>query len=65
MILLRLVASGFRFMAHRHLENSSLVKGIVVGTTALVTGETLLYPESKDTNLWRRDDRAVLQTLVL
>lgn len=52
-------------MAHRHLENSPLVKGIVVGTTALVTGETLLYPESKDTNLWRRDDRAVLQTLVL
>lgn len=39
----RLIA-GFWFMAHRQLENSSLVKGIVVGTTALVTGETLLYP---------------------
>ena len=34
-------------MAHRQLENSSLVKGIVVGTTALVTGETLLYPDER------------------
>lgn len=42
----RLIAS-FRFMAHRQLENSSLVKGIVVGTTTLVTGETLLYPDER------------------
>lgn len=42
-VFTKLIAS-FRFMAHRQVENSLLVKGIVVGTTALVTGEALLYP---------------------